>query len=140
MIAAPHDGRGVIGHHVERDGDGGGQAIDDLRQRIAHQQDIAMRIKQLRLARGVGREHHQRFTRFPVRLVRPDLGHCKPFHRLRCGIGTAGAGIELEGCRHGRSSSNRVDDGKAKLGIPRYSVSKGANFMRAAAIVAIREV
>ncbi len=101
MIAAAHDRRGVGGHHVERDGDGGGQAVDHLRQRIPDQQHVAMRIEQLRLPRGVSGQHHQRLGGFPIGLVRADFRDRQPLHRLGSGVGPAGAGIELEGGGHG---------------------------------------
>src|SRR3546814_160885 len=55
MIAPPHHGSTMIAHHVQCNRHGGGQAIDHLPKTIANQQDIAVRIKQLRHTRGISR-------------------------------------------------------------------------------------
>ena len=105
VIAAAHHGGAMGDHHVERDRQGGGQAIDDLGQRIADQQHVAMRIEQLRLARGIGGQHHQRLVGLALELAALDLGHGQPLHRRGRGIGAAGRGVEREGRGHGARSS-----------------------------------
>lgn len=58
--AARH-GRAVRDHGVQRDGDGGWQSVDGLRQAVAHQQRVAAGIQQLGHARRVRGQHDQRF-------------------------------------------------------------------------------
>src|SRR3546814_8854479 len=59
MIAPPHHGSTMIAHHVQCNRHGGGQAIDHLPKTIANQQDIAVRIKQLRHTRGISRRSEE---------------------------------------------------------------------------------
>jgi hypothetical protein len=100
MKAAARDGGAMRAHHVERYGQGGGQAIDHLAERIAHQQDIAMRIEQLGGAHGIGRQHHQRFG-LRIALARLDRRDGDPLHGLGRGGGAAGGAIDSIGGGHG---------------------------------------
>ena len=89
----------VRDHHVQRYLHRGVEAIDHLPQRIADQQQIAMRIEQLRHARGVSGEHHDRLTA----LALLDGRHCKAAHGLRHRVGAACCGVQREGGAHGRA-------------------------------------
>ena len=59
--AAAHHRRAVRAHHVERDGEGGRETVYYLPQGIADEENVAMRIEQLRHPHGVGGQHDQRF-------------------------------------------------------------------------------
>ena len=62
MPGAPDDRRAMGAHHVEADRDGGRQAVNDLAEAVADQQQVAMRIEELRHARRIGGEHDDRLA------------------------------------------------------------------------------
>ncbi|MCY1540201.1 hypothetical protein D9M68_758260 [compost metagenome] len=71
---AAHHGGAVRDHHVQRDRHGGRQAVDGLRQAVAHEQGVAVRVQQFCHARRVGGEHHQRL----LALAGPERGDARP--------------------------------------------------------------
>jgi hypothetical protein len=86
MVAAAYDRSAMRCHHLHGDGHSMRQAVNHLRQRIANQQHIAMRIHQLRHAHGIGGQHDQRFAALPL----PNARYREPLHRLRRRVRTAG--------------------------------------------------
>ena len=126
VIAAPDDGGRMVRHHLQRDGNGRWQSVDHLAERIPDQQDVAMRIEDLRLTRRIGGQHDQRFLRFAVCLVGANLRHRQPFHWLGRGVGAAGARIELECGRHWRALASAGEKAKQRLDTAGYPCLKPA--------------
>ena len=99
--ASAHHRRAVRAHHVERDGDGRGKAVDHLAKAVADQQHVAMRVEQLRHAHRVGGQRDDRLFRLAVGLspAKRRDGHALAGDRGRGR--PAGRRVDGEG-RHGR--------------------------------------
>jgi hypothetical protein len=83
LLRGTHHGLAVQDHHLERDADRGGQAVDDHADAIADEQEIAATIQQLGHGGGVGREADQR---------RRPLGGGDVADRLPAGLDLGGHG------------------------------------------------
>ena len=67
--ASANDRRAVSDHHVERDGDGRRQAVDDLTEAVADEQQVAMLVEQLRHPHRVGGKSDDRLLGLSVDLA-----------------------------------------------------------------------
>ena len=90
--AAHHRGA-VRAHHLEADRNGRGQAVNDLAEAVADQQQVAMRIEQLRHPHRVGGERDDRLAA----LAGQDRRRGQPLHRRRRRRGAAGRRVDRVG-------------------------------------------
>ena len=97
-----HHRRAMRAHHLEADRDGRRQAVNHLAEAVADQQEIAMRIEQLRHPHRVGGERDDRLAA----LARQDRRRGQSLHRRRAGRRAAGRGVDRVGGHGARFSGS----------------------------------